>query len=241
MRKLNGWRYTTQYRREVMKRILIGFVAALLLITFEGAVSAEEGAGVEIGLKMWLNQWTVSGPGAAEITSDSVMLLGPSIEVRFNNPFFAEASYLFSTSDYRFSDTGFKSDLQDANLAIGYMVIPGFGLVAGYRNQSRRDKVLDEKSTLDGPFLGVLGIAHVDESLSFYGKLNYLFTRFKGTDAQGGFREDSPGWSFEFGLKYALTKSFIGGIGYRYDTMKGVDTGVRDAFSGLTLSGMVAF
>jgi hypothetical protein len=183
----------------------------------------------------------VFAQGAESITSDSTMLLGPVIEVKFNNPFFAEATYLFSTADYRFSDTSFKSDLQDVNLAIGYTVIPGFGLVAGYKNSSRQNKVLGGKSTLDGPFLGVTGTARADESLSVYGKVNYLFTRFKGTDASGGFREDSPGWIFDFGLTYALTKSFSGVIGYRLETNKGIDTGVRDTFAGFTLSGLVTF
>jgi Outer membrane protein beta-barrel domain len=224
-----------------MRRVLIGIAAALLLVAGSGVARAEEGAKVEMGLKMWLNQWSLDAPGAESITSDATMLLGPTIEVKFNNPFFAEASYLFSTSDYRFSEPSFKSDLQDLNLAIGYFVIPGFGLVAGYKNSSRQNKVLGGTSTLDGPFLGVLGIAQADESLSVYSKINYLFTRFKESDASGASREDSPGWAFEFGLKYALTKAFSGVIGYRVETDKGVDSGARDTFSGFTLSGLITF
>jgi hypothetical protein len=224
-----------------MRRILMGIAAAMLLIAGSGAAWAEEGAKVEMGLKMWLNQWSLDAPDAASTTSDATMLLGPTIDVKFNNPFFAEATYLFSTSDYRFSDPTFRSDLQDLDLAVGYDIIPGFGLVAGYKNSSRQNKVLGGTSTLDGPYVGVLGIAQADESLSVYGKLNYLFTRFKGSDASGGFREDSPGWIFDFGLKYALTKGFSGVIGYRFETDKGVDTGARDTFAGFTISGMLTF
>jgi hypothetical protein len=224
-----------------MRRILMGIAAAMLLIAGSGAARAEEGVKVEMGIKMWLNQWSLDAPGALSITSDSTMLLGPAVAVKFNNPFFVEASYLFSTADYRFSDTGLKSDLQDADFALGYVVVPGFGIVAGYKNSSRQNKASGGTSTLDGPYLGVAGTAQADESLSVYGKLNYLFTRFKGSDASGGFREDSPGWVFDFGLKYALTKEFSGVIGYRLETDKGIDTGARDTFAGFTVSGLVTF
>src|SRR5512147_2368015 len=112
-----------QYRRAAMRRLLLGIAAALLLTAGSGVARAEEGARVEMGIKMWLNQWTVDAPGAVSTTSDSTMLLGPAVEVKFNNPFFAEASYLFSTADYRFSEPTFRSDLQDMDLALGYMVI----------------------------------------------------------------------------------------------------------------------
>jgi predicted porin len=224
-----------------MRRVFIGTASALLLTMLSGSALAEDKAGVEVGLKMFLNQWTVSAPGASDVSSDSTMLLGPAVEIKFNNPFFVSASYLVSTSDYRFNDPNFKSSRQDAEIAIGYFVIPGFGLVAGYKNSSTQNRASGAKSTLDGPLLGILGIAQADPFLSFYGKLDYLFTRFKGSDALGEFREDSPGWIFEFGLRYAFTKAFLGDIGYRYETNKGVDTGFRDSFSGLTLSGMLTF
>ncbi len=221
-----------------MKRIItIGVAAALLIIAGSGEVHAQEGTGVELGLKMWINDWTQDAPGAASITSDTTVLLGPAIEVKFPNYVFLEASYLVSTADYDFPDTGAKVERQDLDAAIGYMIIPGFGLLAGYKSSWFKERDTGFKSTLYGPVIGIIGIAQVDPDLSFYGRLNYLFTTFDGETI----REDSPGWIFEFGVKYAFTREFSGSIGYKYETNEGNDTNVRDTFSGLTLSGMVAF
>ncbi len=225
-----------------MKRIIIGVAAALLMIAGSAAASAQEGTGVEVGLKMWFNDWTHDVPGFPSITSDNTVLLGPAIEAKFGDYFFAEASFLFSTADYDFSD-GTRIDRQDVNLAIGYMIIPGFGVLAGYKNSDFKWKTTNpgEKDRVYGPLLGIVGIAQVDPYLSFYGRFNYLFTKFKSTGVAPGIEEDSPGWIFEFGLKYAFTREFTGSIGYKYETNEGNDSNVRDTFSGLTLSGMVAF
>ncbi len=220
-----------------MKRIIIGVAAALLLIAGSGAASAQEGTGVEVGLKMWINDWTVDAPGAPSITSDTTVLLGPAIAVRFPNYVFLEASYLFSTADYDFPDTGQKVERQDFDAAIGYMIIPGFGVLAGYKNSWFKERDTGSTSTLSGPVIGIIGIAQAAPDLSFYGRLDYLFTTFDGPTI----REDSPGWMFEFGVKYAFTREFSGSIGFKYQTDEGNDTNVRDTFSGLTLSGMVAF
>ncbi len=220
-----------------MKRIFIGVAAALMLIAGSGSAHAQEGAGVELGLKMWINDWTRDEPGFASNTSDSTVLLGPAIEVKLPNYFFLEASYLFSTADYDFPDTGEKIERQDLDAAIGYMIVPGFGVLGGYKNSSFKPRDTGSTFTVSGPVIGIIGIAQVDPYLSFYGRFNYLFTTFD----QGDFREDSPGWIFEFGVKYAFTREFLGSIGYKYETNEGNDSNVRDTFSGLTLSGMVAF
>jgi opacity protein-like surface antigen len=226
-----------------MKRILIGVAAALLFFSGSGSAHAVEGAGVEAGVKMWLNDWHRSAPGFASITSDSTMLLGPAIEVQFPNHVFVEASYLFSTADYKFSEPAVpaKFERQDADLVVGYMVIPEFGLLLGYKNTWFQEQITGTRDTVFGPIAGILVIAPVDPALSFYGRLNYLFTQFKENDPGGIGREDSPGWTFEFGLKFAFTREFSGRLGYKYETNTGKDSDVRDSFSGLTLGGMIAF
>ena len=220
-----------------MKRILIEIAAALLLITGSGVARAEEGAGVEVGVKMWINDWTQDVPGFGSITSDGTVLLGPAIAVKSGDRVFGEASFLFSTSDYTFDATASNIERQDVDLAIGYMVTPGFGLSAGYKNSSFKEKETGFESTLDGPVLGIIGIAPVAPDFSFYGKFNFLFTQFDGEFI----REDSPGWIFEFGLKFAFTREFLGTLGYKYETNEGNNTNIRDTFSGLTLSAMAAF
>jgi hypothetical protein len=226
-----------------MKRILIGVAAVLLFFSVSGAARAGGGPGVEAGVKMWLNDWHRSAPGFASITSDSTMLLGPAIEVRLPNHVFVEASYLFSTADYKFSEPAVptKFERQDADLAVGYMIIPEFGVLLGYKNTSFQEQNTGTRDTLFGPIAGIIWVAPVDVALSFFGRLNYLFTQFKETDPGGIGREDSPGWTFEFGLKFAFTREFSGRLGYKYETNTGKDSDVRDSFSGLTLGAMIAF
>jgi opacity protein-like surface antigen len=225
-----------------MKRILIGAVAVLLLIAANGMALAQERTEVEVGLKMWINDWTEDAPGFLSNTSDSTVLLGPAIEVKLPNYFFLEASYLFSTADYDFPDTGDKIERQDLDAAIGYMIVPGFGVLAGYKDASFKNRDLGFTFDLYGPVIGIIGIAQVDPYLSFYGRLDYLFTKFKTDNPLNPFpREDNPGWMFELGVKYAFTREFSGSIGYKYETYEGNDSDITDTFSGLTLSGMVAF
>jgi hypothetical protein len=224
-----------------MKRILIGAVAALLLIATNGVALAQERTEVEVGVKFWFNDWTHDVPGVPSVTSDTTALFGPTIEVKFPNQVFMEGSYLVSTSDYDFPD-GTRFDRQDLELSVGYMIVPGFGVLAGYKNVDMKEQFTGEKDTVYGPLIGIIGIAQVDPYLSFYGKFDYLFTKFKATG--GGlpeFREDNPGWIFEFGVKFAFTREFLGTIGYKYETTEGNDSNVDDTFSGLTLGALVKF
>ncbi len=227
-----------------MKRILMGAVAALLLITASVAY-AQEGTETEVeaGLKFWFNDWTHDVPGSPSITSDTATLFGPTIEVKFPSQIFVEGSFLVSTSDYDFVD-GTRFDRQDIDLAVGYMIVPEFGVLGGYKNSTFSERAGSDpglKDTVSGPLIGIIGIAPVDESLSFYGKFDYLFTRFKETGAGPTFEEDSPGWIFEVGVKFAFTRGFAGTLGYKYETNEGSDSSVQDTFSGLTLGALLTF
>lgn len=197
----------------------------------------------DVGLKMWLNSWHQDSPGSGGITSDTTMLIGPTFEARFTNNLFLETSVLVSTADYAFPQPGgsVNIDRQDFDIALGYMVAPGFGLLAGYKDSTFHESATGIQSTVSGPIIGVLGIAPVDEQLSFYGRLDYLFTEFSTNDPLSVSREDSPGWLVDVGMRYAFTRGFSGSIGYRYETNEGNVTHVRDSFSGLTLGGMFTF
>jgi hypothetical protein len=224
-----------------MKRILRGAIAVMLLIACSGAAHAEVSK-VEAGVQMWINQWTQDVPGVGSITSDSTVLFGPAIEVKFPNHVFVEASYLFTLSDYTFSyGAVYNDDRQDANVAIGYMIAPVFGVLAGYKNSVNQTKETGVKDTVYGPVVGMIVIAPMYVNASFYSKLNYLFTRFKQQDAFGGFQEDSPGWTFEIGFKVGFTREFSGTFGYKYETNTGSNTNIQDSFSGLIFGAMFAF
>ena len=225
-----------------MKRILIGAVSALLLVAGSGAAYAGAAKGVEAGVQMWINEWTHDVPGAGSITSDSTVLFGPAITVKFPNHVFVEASYLFSVSDYTFvSDRIYNDERQDVNVAIGYLIVPGFGVLAGYKNSSFREKETGIKDTVYGPQVGMIGIAPMHVNTVFYGKFNYLFTRFKQKDEFGVFQEESPGWTFELGFKADFTREFSGTFGYKFETDTGSNSNIEDSYSGLIFGAMFAF
>jgi opacity protein-like surface antigen len=224
----------------VMKRFLCVIVIALLLIAGVPPVHAADGTKIEAGIKMWLNNWHRDQPGFVGISSDSTMLLGPAVEAKLGERVFLEASYLFSTADYRFSETGDNISRQDADLAVGYLVVPEFGLFAGYK-QATFKWATGVKETLSGPVMGIVLQAPMDPWLTFYGRLLYLFTEFEQDDAGMVNREDSPGWGLEFGLKYTFTRQFLGSIGYRYEENTGNKSDATDSFSGLTFGAMIRF
>src|SRR5512136_767206 len=100
------------------KRILRDAAAVLLLVAVRGGAQ-DEVRKVEAGVVMWAKQWKHHVPGTGSITSDSTVLFGPAIEVKFPNHFFVDASYLFSLSDYTFSSNAiYNVERQDANAAI---------------------------------------------------------------------------------------------------------------------------
>jgi len=224
-----------------MKRSFAVIVFSLLLFAGAPPVFAGDGTKIEAGIKMWLNNWHRDQPGFLGISSDSTMLLGPAVEAELGEQVFLEASYLFSTADYRFSETGDNVSRQDADIAVGYLVVPGFGLFAGYKHATFKWAATGIKETLSGPTLGMAVQARMDPWLTFYGRLLYLFTRFEQDGAGTVFQEDSPGWGLEFGLKYAFTRQFLGSIGYRYEENEGNKSDVTDSFSGVTFGAMIRF
>jgi hypothetical protein len=226
-----------------MKRSLYLLVFALLLLADVQPVHAGKEAKIDAGIKLWLNNWRQSRPGLDSISSDSTMLLGPAVEAELGEQVFLDASYLFSTADYRFSEPGMTANISryDADLAVGFLVVPEFGLFAGYKHATFKEAATGIKDTLWGPTLGMVLHAPMDPWLTFYGRLVYLFTRFEQRDAATLFREDSPGWGLEFGLKYAFTRQFLGSIGYRYEENRGNESDVTDGFSGLTFGAMLRF
>ena len=227
-----------------MKHILVVLSAVLLVIAMSGAVCAEERPGFEAGIKMWFNDWTHDDPrNFGSITSDTAVLIGPAIKADLGSMAFVEASYLAAGSNYRFSDPAIAGNTErhDVDAAAGYRIIPEFSLLAGYKYFQLSNNSTSVKSTVSGPYIGARADLPMDPYLAFYIGSNYLFTRFKEQGPAGGFHEDSPGWTFEFGFKYSMTRQFTGSFGYRYETNTGNDSNVQDSFSGITLSGMVVF
>jgi hypothetical protein len=74
-----------------------------------------------------------------------------------------------------------------------------------------------------------------------YANVAYLMTESEWKDATGTFTEDSPGTSFELGVKAMFSKQLSGTLGYRMESFEGDKSKTEDTFSGLTLGVMYAF
>jgi len=229
-----------------MKRIVSGVVAVLLILTVSGAVQAEEGAGgteVTVGVKAWYNNWKREAASVGSETSSYTMLIGPTIEAEFPNHVFVEGSYMMAASDYKFSEgdnTTRKFDRTDLDLAVGYMFTHHVGLFAGYRDSRFKEKETSVKESVTGPLAGIRASAPLDEALSLYGKLTYLFTTLKSSE-EGMGSEKAPGWVAEVGARYAFTKQLAGSLGYKFEKTETKESEIKDTFTGLTLDVMYTF
>ena len=223
-----------------MKRIVSTVLAGVVVVSLGGVAMAEEGhlGGTEIavGVKSWVNDWKREVPGEGSTKSDNIMLVGPAVEVEFANHLFAEASYLFSTSNYTLDETGVDAnfDRKDFDLAVGYSFLKYFGVFAGYRDSAFEKSNSNAKETSYGPLLGVRGSVAVNDALSVYAKGTYLITRLKTEEDGNSAKEDAPGWIAEIGVKYAFTKHLGADLGYKYERTKG-DSDIKDTFQGVTL------
>lgn len=226
-----------------MKRSASGFVAILLFLSMSGAARAEEGAKYSAGLKTWINSWKSEKPGSEGMKSNSIALVGWEVEVEFSNRVYGEVSYLVSASDYKFNQAVVATQLErnDLDVAIGYPFNNTVGFFAGYRSSQFREKTTKDKETVSGPLAGFRGTARLNEALLLIGKLTYLPMNNKQTFSVTEEKETAPGWIAEAGVKYNFTSRTTGALGYKYETTKGKNTKVKDAFAGPTLEVMYSF
>ncbi len=237
-----------------MKRSIIVLLAVLCMVISSGIAFAEEkkeGEGIEVeaGVKVWYNKWTSKDPDPAigTLKFDWTTLVGPAVEAKFPHHFYAEASYLFSLSDYEATIGVDKitSDRKDLDLAVGYRVIPEVGIFVGYKNVSMDwtvSGISNGSFDLSGPMLGIRGDVPVNETISIYASATYLFTKLETEET--GFettKNDSPGTIFELGVKAAFNKQLSGTIGYKIESTEEDVTNVKDTFEGFTLGVMYAF
>ena len=232
-----------------MKRIIMSIVAMMMLCS--GFAFASEGVEVEAGIKMWNNKWTSEEPGIDKTKYDAAILVGPSVEVKFPSQFFIEASYLMSVTDYESTYFIHKitADRKDLDLAVGYALVPSFGVFVGYKSASMdwdmdlAGTIIDSRSMdLAGPMAGIRGNAELNDMFSIYGNLTYLMTKVekKGTYTATT-SEKSPGTVWELGVKAKFSEELSGTLGYKVEATKEDKTNTKDTFSGLTLGVMYAF
>jgi opacity protein-like surface antigen len=229
-----------------MKRIIIGIIVVAMVLVASGAAFADDTA-FSVGIKGWLNSWTRTFSSGSSVDSDAqILMLGPSVNVKFSNGAFLGGSYLISSADYEFtsgSDVD-KISRKDLDLIAGYMFTPRIGLFIGYKSieasVSYENKVtgvtVSDYATFDmtGPGIGVLGNIPLNDMLALYGNIGYMSLKYS-EDFGISYTEDEPGYSFEIGLAAAFNPNLSGNIGYKLQKFTGSDSDITDSFSGLTL------
>jgi hypothetical protein len=225
-----------------MLRIIRSATIALVLAGVSGITSAKEssegGTGVVVGLKTWMNDREVKHDGESA-DFDSMLLVGPLVEVEFANGLFLEASYMDSATNYEIVDHGTTLEFERSDLdsAIGYMFNHNVGVFAGYRHSVIEEiGGHHEKLTASGPLVGVRGSVPVADKISLFGKFTYLLNENEeGDSTHAAETEDAPGYIAELGGKYHFTTAFAAALGYKMETTEGDTTLIEDTFSGFTL------
>jgi hypothetical protein len=238
-----------------MKNILTGFLFVAILAA-AAAANAEE-TKVTVGLKAWQNSWeekTETAAGGTEtLDLGSSLMVGPSVNVRFANNWFAGATFLATAQDYETKDLLFTGDLltvsrKDLDVIAGYMFTPRFGAFFGYKS-------IDADATytlpaslgsgsgsftweLTGPGLGILGNIPLTDSIALYGSLAVLSIDSTFTNADGtSTTADLVGASVELGAAFAFAERMSANIGIKSQSFSGdEDDGgtTTDTFTGLT-------
>jgi opacity protein-like surface antigen len=229
-----------------MKRFTASImIMVVAMILIDSGMAFAEGTTATLSVKGWLNSWERKGTGETFKSDSSVLMLGPALNVKFDN-FFLGAQYLLTTGDYEFTfpDEVDKISRKDMDLVAGYMFTPRFGAFIGYKSikadVSVEDKIFGGTTDvgnfeMTGPGIGIMGNIPLSESIALYGTLSYMWMQYKENfTGSPTFEEDNPGASIEVGIAAAFTKSFSGNLGYKYQSFEGKTSKITDNFSGMT-------
>jgi len=224
-------------------RILCILAISLLLCTSRMAWAEEgkDGPQTAVSLKAWVNEWKRDVPGVGRSVSDNVVVLaGPAVEVEFKNRLVLEGSYLFSASDYKFTDMGTTAQVErrDLDLGLGKQFNRYVGFFVGYRNSSFKDGDAGTKDFSYGIYYSLRGFLPLRGESGFYGNVTWLNTRFK---AEGLAREEAPGWISEIGGKSVFTEHVALKVGYKWEVTEGDTSKVKDSFRGTIFELVYAF
>jgi len=233
-----------------MKKLIMVLVGVFMLAN---ATTSFAETKVTVSLKAWSNDWEekASYAGGTSETFDigSAVMVGPALNVRFDNNMFAGVTYLATQSDYEYTvapDT-LSIDRKDLDLTVGYMFTPRFGMFVGYKNIDASAKYTSPPPvadafdlTLKGPGIGILGNIPLTNSVALYGNLALMSIKEKFEWAGGGTSSsDMVGASTEVGVAVAFSEAFSGNLGIKFQSFAGEEDEYGDqyteTFSGLTL------
>lgn len=149
-------------------------VTAVTALGVSGAALAQnEGLSVSAGMRAWYTQWSTfsylvdannNNIGLIQVSAEAKFVVVPQLSARYGN-YLASLSVMPST---RFSFVnGDRGTRREYDLILGYSVLPGLNLTAGYKKISQRDG--DTRYEPGGLVLGLSGSAPLAEGVSLYG------------------------------------------------------------------------
>lgn len=190
-----------------------------------------------LGAKAWVNTWTsweitrVQSGGSSlqaitPVSASPEVAFMPLASMRYQRVFITASA--MSETEYALenslvSRTGLRSE---ADVNIGYDVLPGLSLSAGYK-QLTQDVGGEYKWS--GPTLAFSVSAPLQSGLSVYGTygMGWMTVSLPSPDASGATSLDADYTLSEFGLAYSLGREQVGGFmgltftfGYRAQTVR---------------------
>lgn len=226
-----------------------------LALAWGGAVAgaaAQDGGGLSVaaGLRLWQMQWTTfsyaDAAGGGSVLTQSVAdrqwVVVPLINLRWDRWVLAASGFARSSFDF----PGGRDSRSEYDLNLGWSLLPGLALTAGWKHVSQRGDFIYEPS---GPVIGASASAPLGAGLSLTGTLGAgtLKTRRTGgryVDFDAVYRLTEVGLAYSLPLEtWARSVSLT--AGWRMQTLGsknalGSQDG-RDITEGLTLGAVARF
>ncbi|GFO56736.1 hypothetical protein GMSM_37430 [Geomonas sp. Red276] len=229
-----------------MKKVLLLVFVACAFLALGGTAMADD-LSFGLGVKGWYNDFKFaannSGNNFTVKTKDPALMIGPTAKIGYGK-YFAGVTYLTSATDYKLENSTEKVSRDDIDVLVGYMLIPQFGIVGGYKAIFLEGKYPGgtEKFKKQGGVLGVTGNVPLPLGLAVYGNLGglYLTQEYTDTNFQTDLLDrDYYGFSVEAGLGYRIIAGLSANLGYKYQGLymikkHSTDTSFDETYQGLT-------
>lgn len=231
-----------------MKKRLVIMALTVMLILVSTLVFAQD-IKTTLSLKGWYNSMEIKLPlGEKQESDNTVLMIGPGLNVTFGNNIFLGGSLLRALSDYEFSYYEYPSNgvekisRTDIDLMGGYMFTPRFGAFIGYKyiggdytDEWPKGRVWSEaKYSISGPGIGILGNIPLSKTVLLYGNLSYMSLDFE-LDPDTGLTvtEAVDGASAEIGVAFAVSPKISLNVGFKSQSLEAEI--VKFTFTGLTV------
>lgn len=207
-----------------------------VMIMFLGSASIAEETKTTLGVKAWISSWEDKNATGTQ-KYNSIAMIGPAVEVKFENNMFLKGALLFGTVDHEYSyfvspadnEQNTISSRKDLDLVAGYMITPRLGAFVGYKSRTADftfespigTVVLMSDIKIKGPGIGILGNIPISETVALYGSLSWMVLDTEATWAGGSSSEESDGPSAEIGVAFNTSPQTAINVGYKYEKFSG--------------------